>query len=439
MDTASAPTAGSTARPTAGPSARATSPHAVRVLVGLLLALLVGAALVAPTATAAAGSGKVRGAIVQADGATPRANVLWFDSSWTYLGARQATAGGYSLTLAPGRYYLQFVDRRPAYDVEKSAPTTVSVTVYAGRTTVRNVQMRRGASIGGRVVAGGKVAPGARVVAANTGEQSFTTTADSSGNYALGGLPAGKYSVFTYDRRQTWVARSTYLGQVEGSRFRQVDLRLTTRAGNMLVDLYAGNEPARGTVYVTAVSVTSGQFWTARASQGSVTFKGLYPGRYRLQVPGIGNYLPATVSVAASVRSQRLVFGSARLTQRGAWITGRVVDANHPTVGLAKASVRLVSAEGKVLDATTTSASGAYTLDGQLRTQYGARIVAGPGPYSDYLGPGTGGTSTSYCKYAVTKVATSLRTGQRTYAGNLLLAHQPDSAQDGEQCWTPAA
>ncbi|MFB9312686.1 MSCRAMM family protein [Nocardioides plantarum] len=420
------------------PSAGTTSSYAVRLLVGLLLALFVGLSLAATPASAATATGKVRGAIVQSGSSTPRTNVLWFDAGWRYLGTRKADAGGYSLTLKPGKYFLQFVDQRPAYDVTKNAPATVSVTVYTGSTTVRNVRMRRGASIGGKVLAGGKAAAGAKVVAANTSEQSFTTTADGKGNYALGGLPAGKYSVFTYDRKQTWVARSTYLGSVKGSKFRQVDLRLVTRAGNLLLDVYAGKEPARTTASVTAVSVRTGQFWTARVRQGSVTFKGLFPGRYRVQVPGIGNYLPATVSVRTEVRSQRLVFGSARLTKRGGWITGRIVDANHPTVGLSKAVVRLFDKNGKVLDTTTSSASGAYTLDGQLTTQYGLRVVAGPGPYSDYLGPGSGGNSTSYCKYAVTKVAVSLQTGKRTYAGNLLLKHQPDSAQDGEQCRTPA-
>lgn len=427
MDPASAPTAGTTS----------PTPTAVRVLIGALLLLLVALVLPVTPAVAATGSGKVRGAIVQSGSATPRTNVLWFDSSWKYLGARQADAGGYSLTLKPGRYYLQFVDRRPSYDVQKSAPTTVSVTVKAGRTTVRNIRMRRGSSIGGKVLAGGKAAAGARVVAANTSEQSFESTADSKGNYALGGLPPGKYSVFTYDRKQTWVARSTYLGQVKGTAFRKVDLRLGTRAGNLLLDVYAGSEPVRTTASVTAVSVSSGQFWTARVRQGSVTFKGLFPGRYRVQVPGVGNYLPATLSVSAQVRSKKLVFGSARLTKRGGWVTGRVVDVNHPNVGLAKASVRLYSKSGQLLDSTTTSSSGAYTLDGQLTTQSGMTIVAGPGPYSTYLGPGTGGTSTSYCKYAVTKVTSvSLTTGRRTDAGDLALKHRPNSEQDGIQCWT---
>lgn len=392
-----------------------------------LAVLVVASLLLVPTAPsqAAAGepaarvaTGKVRGAVVQANGGpAPRVKMLWFTSDWTYLGARKVSTGVYSLELTPGRYYLQFVDQRPSYDVKKLRPATVSVQVTAAHTTLKNVKMFRGAAIGGTVRAGGRAAGGARVVAANTYEQSFETTADKQGRFALGGLPPGNYSVFTYDRRGAWVGKSTYLSKIKGTAFRTVHVNLTKRAGSILVDLYAGDRPYNGVAYLTIVSRTTGQFWTAKASHGSVTFTGLYPGRYRLQVPALGNYLPTTVSLSSVVRSGRVTFGSARLTRRGGWVTGTVVDQvdGHALQG---APVRLLDTNGAELDRTTSSANGTFTLDGQLTTRSGLSVLVGPGP-SDYL---------DNCKYRVTRInGVSVTTNRQTSLGTVGLAPAADT------------
>ncbi|WP_167736515.1 carboxypeptidase regulatory-like domain-containing protein [Nocardioides sp. 1609] len=411
--------------------------RSTRLLSALLSVVVVVAALlltpVAPS-SAAPDTGRVRGEILQVGpGPAPKVKVLWFASDWTYLGARRAT-GGYSLTLPTGRYFLQFVDQKPNYDVTKNRPTTVSVTIRSGSTTVKTVRMRRGAAIGGTVRTGGKPGSGARIVAANTDQQSFEVTADKQGSYALGGLPPGSYSVFTYDRRERFVGRSTYLRRVRGSAFTKVDIALKRRAGSLLVDLYAGDQRYPGTAYVTAVSRTTGQFWTAKSKKGTVTFAGLHPGRYELQVPGTGAWLGATVRPTATVRSGRTAFGSARLTKRGASVTGRVVDANRPGNPLAGASVRLLDASGGELARTTSTTSGGFVLTGQLLTQSGVSVVVGPGPYSSYLGTGV-----SYCKYASRRISgVALSTGRATDVGTLGLPHLSDAEQDGEQCRTPA-
>ena len=62
----------------------------------------------------------------------------------------------------------------------------------------------------------GRLPRGARVVAANKEQNSFETTANAQGQYALGGLPPGSYSVFTYDKRKSWVGKSTYLPEAQG-------------------------------------------------------------------------------------------------------------------------------------------------------------------------------------------------------------------------------
>lgn len=408
---------------------------ASRGVLATLLALALTALFLSAPASPAAGAddrGRIRGEILSSSGPVSQVRLLWFDASWGYLGARKFRGGAYSLSLDPGTYFLQAEDLAPSFDVDKLRPATVKVVVRPGRTVVKTIRMSRGASIGGTVRTGGKPGRGARVVAANTDEQSFETTADKRGRFALGGLPPGKYSVFTYDRKGDWVGKSLYLPKIRKPVYTPVKINLTTRAGGLLVDLYAGRASLRETVFVTAVSRSTGQFWTAKGRRGSVTFRGLHPGRYDLQVPGAGVYLPARVSVKQRVRPDRVAFGSARLTRRGAWVTGTVVDANNPSSALAGAAVRLLDASGAVVATATSNGSGDFTLDGPLLTQRGMTVVAGPGPGSPYLGQGT-----SYCKYADVRVRdVSVSTGERTGLGTVALPHLPNSQQDGIQCWT---
>lgn len=379
------------------------------------------------SSAARATTGRVRGAILgNRRSGTPKVRVTWFTRDYGYLGARNLRAGAYSLTLKPGVYRLQFTDRRPSYDVTRYAPTDALVTVRAGATTVKSVRMRKGAAIGGVVRAGGKAGKGARVVAANKDERSWETTADKSGSYALGGLPAGTYSIFTYDKRGKYVGKSTYIKRLKAGKFKRVNVKLTKRAGTLLVDIYTGGQAYTGSgSYLTAVSRANGQFWTARARGGSVTFTGLYPGKYDIQVPGIGNYFAARVGVRGTVRAGRAAFGSVRLTKRGAWVTGTVADGHNTDFRLAGATVKLLSSNGTVLDTATTNAGGAYTLDGQIGSQGGVTVVAGPGPYTAYL------EGEKRCQFGTTKSAAfSVVAGRQSTVPQIPLARLPDAQQD---------
>jgi hypothetical protein len=354
-----------------------------RALVGTVLATLVACLVLvvqAPSAPAAptaekATTGKVRGTIFgRAAGAPPRLRLLLFRGDWTYLGARNVSGSTYSLSLRPGTYRLQFTDRRPSYDVQKFAPTDALVRVRAGATTVKNVRMRRGAAITGTVRTGGRPGARARVVAANPSEQSFETVANERGQFAIGGLPAGTYSVFTYDRLRTWVGKSTYVPKLAAGAFANIKIALNRKGGELRVDLYAGGEPLRGSGYATAVSRRSGQFWTVRFSHGTVAFPGVFPGRYKLVMPGVGRWFARTGAVRNGyVRPGRGAFGSFRLTQRGGAFLGRVVrgDGGAAVQG---ARVRLFDEDGRLLSETTTSQTGAFVAGGQLRTQSGLRL-----------------------------------------------------------------
>jgi hypothetical protein len=375
--------------------------------------------------------GKVRGEIIgtSASGTPsgdPTVKLLWFTKDWRYLGAQKAYGGAYSISLPPGTYRLQFVDQRPAYDTQKYAPTDVTVTVPANRTVVRTVRMRRGAALYGTVRAGGRPAARARVVAASTTEQSYETLTNKRGEWAIGGLPSGSYSVFTYERTRSWIGKSAWVPGLKRGKTRGVPISLSTRAGNLLVDLYAGGRSMNRPVFVTAVSQRSGQFWTARASKGSVTFRGLFPGRYRLVMPGVGSYLGRTGAVHdGRVKPGHTAFGSFALNKRGASVVGMVVDAEMPSFALGNAAVQLLDADGNQLARTTSDGTGFFVLSGPLTTTQDLLVVVAPDPN----GGGWMQGGKAYCKFEEAYVFdVSITTGRETDVGLVPLPHEDSTA-----------
>ena len=199
------------------------------------------------------------------------------------------------------------------------------------------------------------------------------------------------------------------------------------------MDLYAGDQPYPGITYVTAVSRDNGQFWTEKATHGTVTFGGLYPGTYDLVVPGAGGYLGGTLPVTGKVKKGKTSFGTLRLSQRGATVAGTVVDANDPSFPLSGAIVTLLRRLRS--HARKRHIGRRWQLRARrpaARPARTCRVVAGPGPYSPYLGQGT-----RYCKYGQASVPVAVTTGQTTALGGVPLPHLPNEQQDGAQCHTP--
>ncbi|MBA2954393.1 hypothetical protein GON03_08670 [Nocardioides sp. MAH-18] len=370
---------------------------ALLAVVTLLAGLLV---VVAPTGAASAvapTTGTVTG-VINFPAKRTQVEVLWFTSGWQFIGRKNAGAGSYAITnLPPGRYWLQFVDQRESYDIGKYAATDVQVSVRAGDTTIRNVTMQRGGYITGTVRTGdGRPAAKATVTAANRQGRSFSTTANSKGQFAIGGLPQSRYSVFTWDRRKRWVAKSTWAGAIRPRQGKDVRIRLDKRAGAMRVLLLSPEGSLTARTQVTVTNRTTGQWWTATARSGSAVFQGLYPGRYTLDFPGAGVWLRATGKPVqrATVRPGRTVIGKVKVTQRGGWITGQAVDAHAPAYPLAKAQVQLYDAYGTKVDETTTATDGTFLLDGQLYTQTGMTVVVNPNPNA-----GGWTQTTGYCQF----------------------------------------
>ena len=401
---------------------------AALVVVALLASVLLATGP-GESATAAE-PGIVRGSIGLPHRDHPKIQVLWFDRSWNYLGRRAATGNGYSLTLPAGTYRLQFVDRRPSYRIDKYAPTDVTVTVRANALTTRNVKMRRGGFITGTIRNGrNKPAAGARVAAANRAENSFETKANKRGEFAIGGLAKGVYSVFVWDRARRWVDKSTFAGRIRPGRGEHLRIRLRRPAGTLTTYLFTPDGLLPGKTSVTVTSKATGQWWTARAKRGTVRFRGLHPGRYTLKFDGSGPWLPATLRVRkAKVRSNRAAFGSVRLTRRGGWVTGTVVDAADPTRparAIAGARVSLRTAAGREVASTTSSPNGAFTLSGPLTTQSGMSVVVTPREGDDSWLQGQ-----DWCMFSSgTRTAVSLTTGRATDLGPVPL---PRSAAPGQ-------
>jgi len=414
----------------------------VTLVVAAATALLGGAG----AAVASGGSGLVRGGIYCQGGSTPKVKVLVFDEAWHYLRSQTFADGIYKISQAPGSYYLQFVDQRPAYDTAKCATTDVRVTVRAGHTLQRTASMRRGAAIVGTLRAGKSAAGWSTVVAVNGDGQSYPTKANAKGQFAVAGLPAGNYSVYGYDRHKKWVGPSTWVPKLTLGKV--VDRRIAMKkpAGRLLIDLYAGDAPIRKQVSVTVVNRTTGQFWSARSAHGSVTFAGLYPGRYRISMPGTDDYLGRDGNVSGGkVVAGRVSFGSFRLTERGGTVSGTVVDsaldpatgANYP---LRPVRVVVHDRYGATVASTTTDASGRFTVGGQL--------ITAQSPLTLRLepSPDAGGwmQAASYCRYDATALDVAVTTGGDTSLGPITLARtagaqNPPGCQPGPATTSPAA
>jgi hypothetical protein len=393
----------------------ARSARAVLLLVVALALVATGSATT--TAHAADDKSLVYGTITYPQHDQPAVKMLWFDKGWNYLGQQRADSGGYSINLGPGTYHLQFVDQRPAYDVTKYAPTDVQVSVDgSGRTVRKNVRMQRGAANTGTVRGGGAALQHARVVAANQAEESFATTANSKGQFAVGGLPAGKYCLFTYDKSHRYVDRCTWVGGLDSGQARNTAVALRKPAGSLTVFLttITGSRPPSSTVTVT--SKQTGQWWTAKARQGKAVLSGLYPGGYTINYDAAGTWLTQSGVVRnASVKPRAMDFGDFRLTKRGGWVTGNVVDSSDPSRTLPGASVLLFAADGTKMAETTTTEDGFFELTGALVTQSGMTIVVDHGPYSNYLGE-----EPLVCQYvATTTPDVAVTSGEESYVGDI--------------------
>jgi len=273
----------------------------------LLLAALVGPAPTASATTMTEIYGRASGP------GNARAHVLvsLFTTDWVFIRSVKSTRGGvYRMTDVPaGTYRLQFSDLRPRWDVSSYATTDAVVTVPEGvPTLMKNVRLDKGAFFYGTVKVAGKPGRKALVRAVSQYGVTYETQANAAGEFALGGLPRGGYSVFAYDRRNRYAGTSIWVRKLTAAKPRGLRIRLDTRAAAYTGFLMVGDAPYRGSVWVTVVNAKTGQFWVKKVVDGDLSvFRGLYPGAYRLQIPATDQTRGQTVVLpptkAGKVRS----------------------------------------------------------------------------------------------------------------------------------------
>lgn len=230
--------------------------------------------------------------------------VLLFDDNFTYIRQTKVRGNGvYQMTSpGPGRYRLQFVDARPAYDT-KAYAARLDVPIRVGSAAVqKNVRLHRGAAIGGtvKVKVKGKTRGAAnaliRAVGSKTG-QVITVNANKKGEYALAGLGTDSYRVYAYDSAKRRVGKSKLIRNVKLRSWRKVSFVLRTKPATIRGFVRSGGAKARGIVYVTAVNKNTGEFWVQRVAAGNLSLRGLTAGSYRLEVPAGGGYAAGRFNV----------------------------------------------------------------------------------------------------------------------------------------------
>lgn len=348
-----------------------------RTLVAALLSALVATGtLVGLSAPAEAAGTQIFGRVT--DGSTGKpirtVKVLLFDAGFTYVSRVKVRSNGvYQLTApGPGRYHLQFVDGRPAYNT-KAYAARLDVRISVGATPVqKNVRLRRGGAIGGVVMVRGKRAAGAHVRAVSNGGQVIMVDANRRGEYALGGLAQDDYRVYAYDAKSRRVGTSKLIRKVRLRTFRRASFDLRTKPGQIRGFLTLGGARARGVVYVTAVNKKTGEFWVQKVSAGNISLRGLTPGPYRLQVPDTNGYFGGSFTIG-TVRAGGKRNATIDLGTRGGTVSGRAVDKTG--AGIPNISVRLTDARGQVLAERPTNQDGTFTIGGTARQQAGVTVT----------------------------------------------------------------
>lgn len=367
------------------------------LLVALIAAPL---AVVLPPhqAAQAAETGTILGRAVKAsDGsAVPNLRVLLFDRNWNYIKAINSQGGGFRFAkVQPGTYWVQFTDQRPRYDVTSFATRNAKITVRAGRTSTKFVKMRRGGFITGVIKAGGKPAGGARVAATPKVGPAYEVKANSKGQFAIGGLPAGNYSVWGWDRKKQWAGKPQYVRGVKLGQGKNRKVRLDKRAGGLAGFVRAGGDPVNRRISATAVNTKTGQWWTFKVRRGSFSVAGLYPGKYRITLPGTFNsqgqgFLGDTFVVGRVRSGKTLNTAKLNLKVPGGRFTGTVIgesaeadpDYRAPLRGV---SVSLYDRYGSLWHTTKTKADGTFLLGGTMPTQGSVTVVINaPGKKGKY-------------------------------------------------------
>ena len=249
--------------------------------------------------------------------------------------------------------------------------------------------MWKGAAVTG-TVKGGRQAGGAHHHAANRQGQSFRPRRTARVGTRSAGCRRGSTPSSPTTSARPGSRKSTWAGRVKPGKVENVKMR-TKKAGNLTLYLFTplGDEDEHPTV---TPNKQTGQWWSATAVQRDVRLPRALPRQVRRRVQRRRRVVRQDRDRREGEReAARMDFGSFHLTKRGG--VGRpgpsVDEVDRPAYPIKNAQVLLFDKVGTKLDETTASATGSFTLDGQLRTQSGMTVVVNPGPSSGWLDPGS--------------------------------------------------
>ncbi|MBS0646799.1 MAG: carboxypeptidase regulatory-like domain-containing protein, partial [Verrucomicrobia bacterium] len=210
---------------------------------------------------------------------------------------------------------------------------------------------------------------GATISAIQNNLTILSTTTDSGGNYKLGSLNPGIYTVqVTASHYQKGTSTiTTLVGQTL-----QLPFALISNAGSVsgqITDAVTGQAVASATVNLSQ----NGSLVTSATtdSRGAYTLSGLVPGSYVLQVSAT-HYQSGSASV--TIVSDQTATANLVLTPNAGSVSGQITDA---VTGQAVASATInLSQNGSLVTSATTDSRGAYTLSGLVPGVYTLQVSA---------------------------------------------------------------
>ena len=375
------------------------------------------------------GTGSIAGKVTNASGvALPDISVEVFDQEWNYLGsATTSSAGVYSLTglanvpclvgtYSGARNYVDewYDNVVRAGNWDAAGATLVDLRATGSRTGI-DFKLSTGRKISGKVTkAGGAAIEGisVEVINADTREYANSVITSAGGDFAMVGLPAGRYAVRTYhddlNYVDEWYDNVTVTGDQSFYSATVLDLSTATSRSNVNFGLATGRIVA-GTVLdsqghaiqdvevdICDSSSLDSVGYAQTRTDGSYRFVGLPAGRYVVRTWNNGlNYVDewyknviaagnreaagATVlDMRATTSRSGVNFGLAT----GKIISGRVTNSGGTALTGFGVSVR----EAEQLDDIgwgQTNASGVYRVAGLPVGRYMVRTNNGNQNYVD--------------------------------------------------------
>jgi hypothetical protein len=331
------------------------------------------------------------------------------------------------LTDDEGRFAIDVPDASSAIAVTKAGYAS-TVVGHDRRTPARELEIRlpRGAAISGRVVELGMPAVGARVMARRIDDASnppptYQAEVDDLGEYRIGGLPAGQYTVTAFSGPQVvritpgfWSGREPVRGvtfgrvpalaetsqrvaegraghetadvdfrvaplqdppqaiRAQGESLKATENELGTIAGRVITP---SGQPVSGAMVVvsgnnqtrTMVADRNGQFDAGRFKDGEYTIE---TGKSGYLTPDFRPLPESQTALMVQVGGDRRVHDIDVVLERGGAIVGTIVDsAGEPFQGVQVRALRLRQQDGRTLALTAgwsrvTDDRGRYRLFG---------------------------------------------------------------------------